>query len=179
VQALYGQGLAAAIVMQFNAKACEVGAQPIACAFFFEARCMHAFPSHCVFSRFIHDCQGQMCLESSPNALTDFFVHTPHASLLLGTRAVSSAAMIDSLHALGGLQVRANVLLCYPPEQAHTQTHLTKYADIVRLPRAHCPRRSSSRCSRSAPTPPSCTRCSPCWRPWWQTTLFCRLRWHD
>ena len=49
--------------------------------------------------------QGSLCFDSSPCSASDLFSNSPHASLLAGAAAVCTNAMIDSLHALGGLQV--------------------------------------------------------------------------
>ncbi|XP_013420037.2 neurobeachin [Lingula anatina] len=49
-------------------------------------------------------CDGQLCLESSPKGNPSIFVHTPHALMLEGVKAVVTHSIHSTLHSLGGIQ---------------------------------------------------------------------------
>ena len=51
-------------------------------------------------------CDGQLCLESSPKGNTSFFVHSPHALMHEGVKAVVTHSVHSTLHSIGGTQVR-------------------------------------------------------------------------
>ena len=50
-------------------------------------------------------CDSQLCLESSPKGNPSFFVHTPHALMLMDVKAVVTHSIHSILHSLGGIQV--------------------------------------------------------------------------
>ena len=50
-------------------------------------------------------CDGQLCLESSPKGNPSFFVHTPHAMMTNGVKAIITYSVYRALHSIGGLQV--------------------------------------------------------------------------
>lgn len=52
-------------------------------------------------------CDSQLCLESSPKGNPTYFVHTPHALMAQGVKAVVTHSIHSALHSIGGIQVRS------------------------------------------------------------------------
>ena len=48
---------------------------------------------------------GQLCLQSAPKGNPSFFVHTPHALMLSGVRAVITHSVHNTLNSIGGVQL--------------------------------------------------------------------------
>jgi len=48
---------------------------------------------------------GQLCLQSAPKGNPSYFVHTPHALMLSGVRAVVTHSVHNTLNSIGGVQL--------------------------------------------------------------------------
>ena len=48
---------------------------------------------------------GQLCLQSAPKGNFSYFVHTPHALMLSGVRAVITHSVHNTLNSIGGVQL--------------------------------------------------------------------------
>lgn len=69
----------------------------------------HLFDGRLSSSLFISycpkNCDGQLCLHSSPKMNTSYFVQVPHAIMKQGVEVVTTHSIHSSLHSVGGIQM--------------------------------------------------------------------------